>query len=103
MSTTVKTMSWMAATLLAATLALPGTAGAHDRDGYRGDWDDHGRLEWHRPKPPKYWRHHRHDYRDYDRPVVVIREPVYVKPARPAPPPPWVPLAIGIAGLLHGD
>jgi hypothetical protein len=100
---TAKTMRWTTVALLAGALALPGLTLAHGHDGHRGDWDD--RVEWNdRGHDKRHWRHDRHDHWrrwDRDRRVVVVPEPVYVSPHRPDPPPPWVPLAIGIAGLLH--
>ena len=102
MTKTAMRTNWTMVTLLAAALALPGLALAHNRDGYRTDRDDRGYAEWRHNKPRDYWRHHRHTYRSHGKPVVVIRQPVHVEPHRPAPPPPWVPLAIGIGGLLHG-
>jgi hypothetical protein len=109
MNKTAKTMRWTTVALLAGALALPGMALAGGDDGHRGDWDQHGdwdrRGGWDdRGHEKGYWRHHRHSHWDRDPPVYVVREPVYVRPRPLAPPPPspWVPLAVGIAGLLHG-
>ncbi len=103
MSKTLKTLRWTTVALLAGTLALPGLTLARDQDGYRGDRDRHGHWD-DRGHEKGHWRHHRHGNWGRwgrDRKLVVVREPVYVERRPPAPPPPWVPLAVGIAGLLH--
>jgi hypothetical protein len=109
MTKTAKTMRWTTVALLAGALALPGMALARGDDGHRGDWDHHGdwdrRGGWDDRRHEKgHWRHRPHGQWGRDRRVVVVREPVYVRPRPLAPPPPspWVPLAVGIAGLLHG-
>jgi hypothetical protein len=104
MSRTATKMSWMMAMLLAGAMTLPGLALARDHDGYRRDWDRHADRD-DRGHEEGHWRRHRHPHWGRwgrDREVVVVREPVYVEHRPPAPPPPWVPLAVGIAGLLHG-
>lgn len=54
--------------LVAAALTLPGLALADGRGKHGYRHHDHG------------WHGHRHGHRGYDRDLVVIREPVYVRP-----------------------
>jgi len=81
------------AALLAAALALPGLAAARGDD----DWGDGRRGDWKRDRDNRDWvylaprHHHRHKHhRPIHRGVVVVEEPVYLRPRPrvilPAPP-----------------
>jgi len=81
--------SWMVA-ILAAAVALPALARAHDDDDDWGGWREHHHERHHEG--------HRHAWRRYyqprvrERAVVVAPEPVYLEPAPRlvAPVFPWV-------------
>lgn len=76
-----KTASFLAATLVGATLLVP----AADAFAGHRDWNEEHR-EWHQDNE---WRHHRprhHHHHHYQRPYVVYEQSYYV----PAPPPPPV-------------
>jgi hypothetical protein len=105
MSTKTTAMGWMTVALLAGALTLPGLAqadrgGGYDRDGGYG----YGKQRHHH-EHRGHRRHHDHGHRghwDRDRPVVVVREPVYVEP-RPVYAPRWAPPASGLTVILRND
>jgi hypothetical protein len=77
MSKMTTTMRLTTVALMAGALILPGLALARDHDG-DGHWDGgHERYyDGHRGRG----RGHAYGHRGYDRDVVVVREPVYVRP-----------------------